>query len=263
MIARGMALALLLAAAPASALLLAAAPASAQRAAEAFDAGRFAEAAAAGRAEGTTDALILAGRAAATQAAWQTPDKAKARALLLQAEADFAAVLKREPANLDALLQQGIAVGYRAKLENSPGLARQARRMFEAVLVKRPGDALALGAMGGWHGEAVATLGKFIAGTALGAKEAQSLRFFEKAIAAPGADPAVPIFYASTLLALSDRNAPKARVLLARALKAKPSDGFEALVQRNARAILAALDKGDVAAARATAKRLSPLGTAV
>jgi len=243
-------------------LLLASAPADAKLAAEAFGAGRFADAATAGRAEGTTEALILAGRAAATQAAWQTPDKAKARALLLQAEADFAAALKREPGNLDAQLQQGIAVGYRAKLENSPGLAKQARKSFEAVLAKRPGDALALGAMGGWHGESVATLGKFIAGTALGAKEAESLRFFDKAVAAPGADPAVPVFYASTLLALSEKNAAKARGLLARALKAKPSDGFEALVQRNARAILAALEKGDVAAARATAKRLSPLGSA-
>jgi len=244
------------------ALLLSSAPANARLAAEAFGAGRFAEAATAGRAEGTTEALILAGRAAATQAAWQTPDKATARALLLQAEADFAAAMKRDPGNVDALLQQGIAVGYRAKLENSPGLAREARRSFEAVLANRPEDALALGAMGGWHGEAVATLGRFIAGTALGAKEAESLRFFEKALAAPGADPAVPIFYASTLLALSDKNAAKARGLLTRALRSKPSDGFEALVQRNARAILAALEKGDVAAARATAKRLSPLGAA-
>ncbi len=129
--------------------------------------------------------------------------------------------------------------------------------------MKRPGDALALGAMGGWHGESVATLGKFIAGTALGAKEGEALRFFDKAVAAPGADPAVPVFYASTLLALSEKNAAKARGLLARALKTKPADGFEALVQRNARAILAALEKGDAAEARAIAKRLSPLGTAV
>ncbi|MBS3962464.1 MAG: hypothetical protein KGZ61_11645 [Sandarakinorhabdus sp.] len=244
------------------ALLLASAPADARLAAEAFGAGRFAEAAAAGRAEGTTQALILAGRAAAIQAVWQTPDRASAHALLLQAESDFSAALRRDPANLDALLQQGIVVGYRARLENSPGLARQARRAFEAVLAGRPGDALALGAMGGWHGESVATLGKFIAGTALGARETEALRFFDKAMAAPGAMPAVPIFYASMLLAFSDRNADKARGLLAQGLKAKPSDGFEALLQRNARAILAALERGDVATARATARRLSPLGTA-
>jgi hypothetical protein len=115
--------------------------------------------------------------------------------------------------------------------------------------------------MGGWHGESVATLGKFIAGTALGAKEAESLRFYEKAIAAPGADPAVPVFYATTLLNLSEGNAAKAKALLQRAARAKAGDGFERLMQQHARAILAPLEKGDVAAAQTQATRLGPLGT--
>lgn len=247
--------------AAALALLIVAAPATAMPWAEAFAAGRFADAASAGRAAGTVESLITAGRATSTIAAWQTPNKARARELLLAAEADFAAALALAPGNPDALLQQGITIGYRAKLENSPGLARQARRAFEAVLAKRPADPLALGAMGGWHGEAVATLGRLIAGTALGAREREALAFFDRALATTGGDPAVPVFAASTLLALSADNAPRARALLQRALAAPAGDGFERLMQAHARAILAPLEKGEVAAARATARRLSPLGT--
>ncbi len=242
------------------ALLLAASPAAASAAAQAFDAGRFAEAASLGRKEGTAQSLTVAGRGISTVAAYQTTDKKVAREQLFQAERDFDAALALQPGNPDALLQKAIAIGYRAKLENNIGLAKQSRKNFEAILAKRPTDALALGAMGGWHGESVATLGKFLAGTALGAKEGESLRFYEKAMAQPGADPAVPVFYATTLLNLSASNAPKARSLLQRAAKAPANDGFERLMQQHAKAILAPLEKGDVAAAQATAKRLAPLG---
>ena len=241
--------------------LLAAGPSLASVATDAFAAGRFAEAVSAGRKENSAAGLVAAGRAGSTIAAYQTTDPKKARELLLAAERDFDAALALQPGNPEAQLQKAIAIGYRAKLENNVGLAKQTRKNFEALLAKRPNDALVLGAMGGWHGEAVATLGKFIAGTALGAKESEGLRFFEKAIAAPGADPTVPVFYASTLLNLSADNAPKAKALLQRALRAPAGDGFEKLLHQNARAILAQLEKGDVKGAQATAKRLSPLGS--
>lgn len=238
-----------------------AAPVAAGAALDAFEAGRFAEAVTAGRKEGTAQSLLLAGRSISTIAAFQTTDRKLARERLLQAERDFDASLALQPGNVDALLQKAIAAGYRAKLENNLGLAKQTRKSFEGLLVKRPNDALALAAMGGWHGEAVATLGKFIAGTALGAKQGESLRYYEKAIAAPGADPAVPVFYATTLLNLSAANAPRAKALLQRAVKAKAGDGFERLMQQNARAILAPLEKGNVEGAQAQAQRLGPLGT--
>lgn len=241
--------------------LLLAAPVAASPSADAFEAGKFAEAAAAGRREATAQSLLTAGRAAATQAAWQTTDREAARRLLAQAEADLSASLALAPGNPAALLQKALVIGYQAKLAKSPGLAKQARAGFEAVLAKQPGSALAQGAMGGWHGEAVATLGKFLAGTALGAKEGEAIRWFDKAVATRGGDPAIPLFYATTLLGLSGDNAAKAKALLQRAVKAPPADGFDRLMQANARAILAPLDKGDVKAAQATAKRLAPLGT--
>lgn len=242
--------------------LLSAAPALAATAAEAFAAGKFAEATTIGRKEATDASLIIAARAASTRAAWLSAEKLDAKVLLDAANADIGKVLARNPGNLDALLQRGVNTGYIAKLMKSPGLAKEARRDFEAVLAKRPNEPLALAAMGGWHGESVATLGKFLAGTALGAKEADALRYFEKAAASSAGDPAVPIFYATTLLNLSAKNAQKAQGLLARAVKAQSADGFDRLMQRNARLILAPLEAGDVEKARTEAKRLGPLGMA-
>ena len=240
--------------------LISAAPTLAATAAEAFAAGKFAEATAAGRKEGTDASLIIAARGASTRAAWQTTDKLDAKVLLDAANADIGKVLARDPGNVDALLQRGVSTGYIAKLTKSPGLAKDARRDFEAVLAKRPNDPLALAAMGGWHGESVATLGKFVAGTALGAKEADALRYYDRAVASTAADPAVPVFYATTLLNLSAKNAAKAQALLARAAKAPADDGFERLLQQNARAILAPLERGDVETARLLAAKLGPLG---
>jgi Tfp pilus assembly protein PilF len=242
-------------------LLLMASPLLASAATDAFAAGRFADAVAAGRRENSVAGLVAAGRAGSTIATFQTSDRKRARELLLAAERDFDAALALKPGDPDAQLQKAIAIGYRAKLENNIGLAKQARRNFEALLAKRPNDALVLAALGGWHGEAIATLGKFIAGTALGAKASEGQRYYEKAVASPGADPVVPVFYAITLLNLSADNAPRARALLQRAMKAQPKDGFERLMLQNGRAILAPLEKGDVAAAEAAAARLGALGT--
>jgi hypothetical protein len=48
--------------------------------------------------------------------------------------------------------------------------------------------------------------------------------------------------------------------LLQRAVAAPARDGFDRLMQQNVRAILAALDGGDVKSARQLAAKLSPLG---
>lgn len=226
----------------------------------AFAAGRFAEAALVGRTAPTVSGRIAGGRAASTLAVYSTPDRVEAKQMLERAEADFAEALKLSPGNQEAVLQQAITIGYRAKLANSPGLAKEARKGIESAIAKNPRDPLALAALGGWHGESVATLGSFVAGTALGAKKAESIRHFDKAMALNPQGPAVPTFYAFTLLALDADNATQAKALLTRADKTKPADGFEALLQRNARDVLALLAKGDTAGARTLAKRRSPLG---
>jgi tetratricopeptide (TPR) repeat protein len=241
-------------------LLATAPPLGAADAQALFAAGRFAEAAAAGQGARGAAALVAAGRAASTEAGWRAADRARAEALLVEAEALFDRALALEPGNGEALLQRAIATGYRAKLKNAPGLAREARRGFEQAIARNPQDALAHAALGGWHGEAVATLGRLLAGTALGASRDGFERSFERAMALNPEGPAIPTFFAFTALALDAGNARRAEALLERADRARAADGFERLVQANARAVLALLQKGDVAAARREAARRSPLG---
>lgn len=226
-----------------------------------FREGKFVEAGNAGVKEGTPEALVLAARSVLAVAAYRTPDKTRAAQLCDNAAQLADMALARRPGYSPALLQKGIAIGYIAKLERSPGLARQARKLMDQARGLAPDDALAWAALGGWHGESVATLGGFLAGTALGAKKADSLKAFDTALTKDGAGATVPTFYAFTLLALDADNAPRARTLLAQAARSTARDGFEALLKRQAEQVLPLLQKNDVAGARALAKRLQPFGT--
>ncbi len=242
------------------ALALLAAPALADTA-SLFRDGRFAEAAQAGAKEATPEALVLAARSTLAIAAYRTSDKDRALQLCGDAVRLADTALAKRPAYPPALLQKGIAIGYIAKLHRSPGEAKQARKLMDQARAADPQNAVAWAALGGWHGESVATLGGLIAGTVLGAKKSESIRAFETALAKDPQGSEVPTFYAFTLLALDADNAPRARELLSRAVQATPRDGFEALLKRQAEQVLPLLQKNDVAGARALAKRLQPFGT--
>ena len=226
-----------------------------------FREGRFVEAGQAGAREATPEALVLAARSVLAVAAYRTTDKARAMQLCEEAGRLADAALVKRPGYEPALLQKGIAIGYVAKLERSPGRARQARKFMDQARSLAPDDAHAWAALGGWHGESVATLGSFLAGTALGAKKGESIKAFETALAKDNGGAVVPTFYAFTLLALDADNAARARALLMQASRTTPRDGVEALLKRQAEQVLPLLQKNDVAGARALARRLQPFGT--
>ena len=226
-----------------------------------FRDGRFVEAGEAGVKEGTPEALVLAARSLLAVAGYRTADKARALTMCGAAANLADAALAKRPGYAPALLQKGIAIGYVAKLERSQGKGKTARKLMDAARIAAPDDALAWAALGGWHGEAVATLGGFLAGAALGAKKSESIKAFEAALAKDPGGATVPTFYAFTLLALDAGNATRARTLLTQASRATPKDGFEALLKRQAEAVLPLLAKNDVAGARSLAKRLQPFGT--
>ncbi len=229
-------------------------------AAEAFRRGQFGEAAILGRREGSVAGLIVAGRATTARAAFETRERTAARDLLRAAEADFDAVLARDPDNSDALLHKGIALAIRAKLDNSSSAARAARSHFQKVIAARPSDSLAIAWLGAWHGEWTARMGALFAATSLGARAGYAHKHFETAMAMPNASLQVPVLYATALLALSPGNAEKARQLLEKAVRQPPRDGVERLMRDNARAILLMLQRNDVQRARDTARRLAPVG---
>jgi hypothetical protein len=242
-------------------VLLTLAPPAFADTASLFRDGRFAEAAQAGAREATPEAQVLAARSLLALAAFGTPDKARALALCNQAAGLADAALATRPGYGPALLQKGIAVGYVAKLERSQGKGKAARKLMDEARAAMPGDALAWAALGGWHGEAVATLGGFLAGAALGARKAEAIKAFDTALTRPGSGAVVPTYYAFTLLSLGADNAARAKTLLAQAARAGTDDAFEALMKRHAEQVLPLLQKNDVAGARVLAKRLQPFGT--
>jgi hypothetical protein len=235
--------------------LLLASPASAA-AIDEFRAGDWAGVVSQARAENTVEALILSGRAQLAIAGYQTSDKARAMTIVAAAEKDFDTALARAPTNVEAQLQKAIAIAYRAQLTRGIGLAKETRRRFEAIRAAHPDNSLVWGALGGWHGGAVATVGSFLAGTALGAKKGEMERCYAQALKlAPGL-PSTRVFFAITLLDLDEANASRAAGLLKGLESLPPQDGFEAMLKRQGLELAAVLAKGDAAAAQATARRL-------
>jgi hypothetical protein len=237
-------------------VLLAAAPAHASTA-EAFRAGRWSQAVEQGEAENTPQSRLLAGRARLWLAGYDTSNKARALALVEAAEADFDAALARTPKDPVAQLQKAIAIGYRAKLTNSPGLAKQARTGFEAVRTAHPDLALAWSALSGWHGGAVATLGRFTAGLVLGAKISSFETAAARTLALEPRNPAFRTLHALTLLDISPDNAAAAAATLKDIETLPAADAFETHLRTQGAQLAKALATGSPAQAQSLARRLA------
>lgn len=243
----------------AAALLASAAPALAD-AASAFRDGNWAQAAAMGGTEATPASLLLAGRATLSIAAYETRDKARAMQLIDSAEKDFDAALAKAPGSAEAQLQKAIAIGYRAKLTRSPGLGKETRRRMEAVKAAHPDMAFAWAAVAGWHGGAIATLGRFTAGLVLGAHNPDFESGFAQAVKLDPGNPVHRTYFAQQLLDLDAGNAARAAQQLNGIATLATHDGFEALLKRQGIALAAVLKAGDAKAAQALARRQQPFG---
>ena len=239
--------------------LTAAAPAHPDAAAL-FSLGQFAAAAEAGRAEHTAQSLAVAARATLTRAAFLTSDRAEAKALVQQGEADAAAALKIDPRNYDALFQRASGIGYRATLTNSPRLAGETKAVFTGLTHSDPSRPEAWLGLGAWNGEAVDSLGRFMAGMILGAKmNAMEAAFAEAEKRMPGS-PVPFAYHGCLLLRIEPGQAARAQTLLQRAQRNRAAEAYEATAQKGANEVLALLQRGDVAGARALAKRLGSFG---
>ena len=111
-----------------------------------------------------------------------------------------------------------------------------------------------------FDGGAVASVGKFVAGTVLGANLGNMTKAFDRAMALAPTDPAHPSFYALTLLDIDDDNAPKAKALLTRAAAMPATDGYSIALKNAGGGVLKLLNAGDNKGAQAAARRLLPCG---
>lgn len=203
-------------------------------------------------------ALAVEARAALVDAAFVIRDKPGALGRLDRARLQAEAMLADQPANLDAKLQRAIAIGYRGKLNRSPGDAKTARRMMEEVAAAAPASADANVALAGWHLEAILDAGSFIARTVLGARKADGVAAIERAVTNGGGRPLYSGYGAILLTRIGDT--ARAVELARMAVRTPARDALDRLMKVNAEALLAAYGSGDPKLPLAVATRLSPFG---
>jgi hypothetical protein len=224
------------------ALLLMSCGAQAQTAQEMFAKADYGAAANAARALNSAVGDGLAARVTLTRAAYFAKDRQMAEALIDLALADARRGQSRDRQAIEPLLQEGVALGYRAKLRQSIKMAKQARLVFERAMLLEPKNAYAAMSMGAWNGEPIADVGGFLARTALGATQDKALKYYDMAMTLDAQNPALPIFYAFNIYRIDDEKyGDKAQMLLEAAIKLKPQDGFAAMLQKNAREVLASM----------------------
>lgn len=199
-------------------------------------------------------------RATLVTAAFQTKSKTQALALVNKAISALDATLAKTPANRDAQLQQGIALGYRGKLTRSMGDARRGRDLLTAFAKRHPGDPEAQIALGGWHLTVITEVGGFLGSTALGASKSKGLAALGKAVSLGGNRAFFPAYAGLARVALDSGDAQAAKPLLEKAVGAQASSEVDRITQAAARRVLALIRAGDAKAASRLAKQLLPFG---
>ncbi len=206
-----------------------------------------------------TGAAAETARQSLTEAAFFTSSRATALAGVNAAEAQSLASLKHSPADQEARITRAIAASYRAKLTNSRGDALAARDLFEKLVADDAGNAEAQAALGGWHVEALATLGSMVGRMALGARRNVGLAALDRAVAL-GGNRAMFAGLAALLRAELDPTDPRAKSLAEVAVKAPTPTPIDRIMQKGATELLIALKTGNGAAIKAKSRQLLPFG---
>lgn len=195
-----------------------------------------------------------------TAAAFTATSRDAALAQVDAALAGANAILARTPGDEEARLQQAIAIGYRAKLKKGLGDAKEARRLMEALIAAAPRNAEARAALAGWHMDAVAQLGGFMARTMLGAKRETGLAEMDRALRLGGNRALFPAMAALTRIQTDRGDIAAARTLAQAATTGATPTGLDRMLQRAAAAVLVPLRQNDGRGAQALAARLLPFG---
>jgi hypothetical protein len=228
---------------------LAAAPAfAADSPARAFYvAGQYAQAAAAGEAEGDAAGFAVAARAILAQMVQTHPCLECAQ----HAERDARRAIALDPKLADGHLLLAASLGAQGRIEgilvarahDYPG---QAKTQIDAALAADPGNCFAIAGEGGWNIEVVRIGGETLARWIYGARLDTGMADFAKAFACAPDNPALRYQYALTLSAFDPvRYRGQIEDALTRAATAKPATAFETFLQGRARELLAALKAND------------------
>jgi hypothetical protein len=229
--------------------VLMAAPCAAQTPYQLYVAGKFAEAEAAGVAEGDATGYALAARAVLA-ADMMRPEPCAS--CLAHAEALAQHAIDLDPKLPEGHIEYVVALGYEARLmgpleAHLKGFAQKAKDHIEAAIANDPGNAWAWAALGGWNIEIAGDAGSALAHWLFGASLKSGLDDFAKAFAAAPDNLVLRYQYALSLAAY-DRDAWHDAIVeaLTRACADAPQSAYESFAQKSARELLAEFKAGDV-----------------
>lgn len=212
---------------------------------DAFQEGRFVEAADLGEALGTSEGYALAAESLAIYGHYLAPRERRIdlldRAMRLAREA-----IRSDADNPWAHLQSAHATGRYTQavgtLKVKRDHARQVRAALELALALDPELAEAHLSLAAWHAEAIAG-GGFMARMLFGASGKDAIRHYETALQLAPHEKIVHAEYALGLLLLGERkNRDEARRLLKRAVELPVGDAHDRIVHDQAVAKLAELN---------------------
>jgi len=224
-----------------------------------FDSGRFEEAVAMGRAEGSQDALLLAVRSELVLIQYIF-EPLHRKAAIEAAIVDARKALAMNGAKVEALINLGVAVGLRGRLERSVADGKEARALFERALLLEPENSWALGVLATWHGETLYEAGFFAGRFVMGAKKKAAFTLFERALAADPDNLPIRASYIRTLLKLKpDKFAETIAVQVRTLLAQPPRNALDRILQEQIRRIESARKRGDDAALKLLLDEAVPL----
>lgn len=194
------------------------------------------------------------------QVAFVTTDKKAAIAQVNDAIKAADGLLAAKPGDHEAMLQRGVALGYRAKLTKNRNDAIATRKIFEALVAANPRDSEAQMAIATWHLDAVDQLGGLLARTGLGARRPDGEVALDKSVALGNGRAFFPGLAALLRIRMGADQLPRARALAEAALAAPTPTPLDRLMKRDAGLILPLLKAGDAKAAAGLARKMLPFG---
>ncbi|MEM9740870.1 MAG: hypothetical protein AAF829_13505 [Pseudomonadota bacterium] len=215
-----------------------------RQAANAFEQGRFQEAAKLAEANGHADAYAFAARAVLAEA--MCGQEQPASEILDRAEMLARAALGDDPEHIEGRLQLAIALSLKARAMSrtrawQTGYGTEVRDLVEAVLIDDPTNAYAHGFMAVWHVEVVRRGGS-IGASIMDASLPEGLGHYATAVELTPDDPGLHWQMARALAAHNPRrHRDKIEAALSAALAANNENALDAVMVRRASVLSQAL----------------------
>ena len=212
-----------------------------QTARELYDKGNFKQASLMAEAQNDLEGYSLALRAALAHGGHVAREK-EAVEWLGRAERLSDKLMSLDSSSFQNRLAAAIVISYRSKRQRSVSLVNRAKHLIEGLVQDYPDEAMAYGALAGWHSEisAAGLLPRLI----LGGSRSKAGKYFEKARSLNATKISLNLERAKYLARGGETERNRSKEVLLSIIKADPQDAFDHLLQENADKLLKAVNTG-------------------